>query len=322
MFRPDNMLQCILVALIAICSLSVPQHSSAQVADLTYRVYLIGDTGASETANPSAALRRLKELLAAESSRSAVVFLGDNIYCCGLPDSSSARRAQAEMRIDSAIDAVDGFAGQTIFIPGNHDWGATGRYSQETLLRQQRYIEDRLGEGSFLPQDGFPGPTEVKLTDEIRLIAIDTQWWMLDDKPFGDTGEYEVEEDGDFLLELRDLLAKRDDEQVLLVGHHPLISYGEHGGHFSLKDHLFPLTNIWGNAWLPLPIIGSLYPLFRSIAGADQDISNPHYQALQGVLLSLFRRHDGNLVYVSGHDHNLQHIVEGATHLVVSGSGS
>ncbi len=125
MFRPNNVLQCIVVTLIAICSLLVPRHSSAQVADLTYRVYLIGDTGGSDPANPSSALRRLKELLAAESSQSAVVFLGDNIYCCGLPDSSSARRAQAEMRIDSAIDAVDGFAGRTIFIPGNHDWGAS-----------------------------------------------------------------------------------------------------------------------------------------------------------------------------------------------------
>ena len=268
------------------------------------------------------ALGRLKEMLGTESAQSAVVFLGDNIYCCGLPDSASAKRAQAEMRIDAAIDAVAGFAGRIIFIPGNHDWGDSGSISRETLLRQQRYIEERLGKDTFLPQNGFPGPTEVKLTDEIRLIAIDTQWWMLDDKPFGDTGEYEVEEDADFLLELRELLAKRDDEHILLVGHHPLISYGEHGGHFSLKDHLFPLTNFWKNAWLPLPIIGSLYPFIRSIAGGDQDISNRNYQALQGALLSLFQRHDGNLVYASGHDHNLQHIVEGITHLVVSGSGS
>jgi len=309
------------IAIVSVMS-SVSTESLAQELEVTYRVYLIGDTGGANEPGDLPALHRLKSVLSEESESSAVVFLGDNIYCCGLPDSSSSSRSKAEMRLEEALFAVDGFAGQTFFIPGNHDWGAAGAYSREKLLRQQRYVEDRLGEGSFLPVDGFPGPTEVKLTDEIRLVVIDTQWWLLEDKPFGDTGEYELKEEGDFLLELRDLLAKRDDEQLLIVGHHPLVSYGEHGGHFSVKDHLFPLTNLNENAWVPMPLLGSLYPLVRSLIGGRQDIVNRTYRSLTESLIPLFSSHLGNLVYASGHEHSLQWTPLGKAHHLVSGSGS
>lgn len=298
------------------------QASTATRSDLAYRVYLIGDTGGANEPGTVPALNRLREELKAEGENSAVVFLGDNIYCCGLPDSSSLDRAKAEMRLNESFSALDGFAGRTIFIPGNHDWGDAGAYSATTLKRQQTAVEQRFGEGSFQPQDGLSGPVEVKLTDMIRLVVLDTQWWMMKEKQFGESGGYEIEEEGDMILAIRDLLAKRDDEHVLMVGHHPLISFGEHGGRFSIADHIFPLRALDDRAWIPLPGIGSLYPLVRSIAGFDQDLSNPQYRLLRESLLTLFSRHTGRLVYASGHEHNLQHIVEGNAHLLVSGSGS
>jgi len=287
-----------------------------------YRVYLIGDTGGANAPGTLPALAELRRHLLQESENSAVVFLGDNIYCCGMPDSAHVKRAQAEMRLDEAINAVEGFKGRTIFIPGNHDWGPHGEFDARILRNQQRYVEERLGEGSFLPQHGLPGPFEVKLTDDIRLIALDTQWWLMDEKPYGESDDYEIEEDGDFLMAVRDLLARRDDEQVLMVGHHPLISFGEHGGHFPLQDHIFPLRELNDKLWIPLPGLGSLYPLIRSVGGFPQDVSERRYTELRESLLSLFQNHEGNVVYASGHEHSLQHIVEGHTHLLVSGSAS
>jgi hypothetical protein len=291
------------------------RDASSSIPNLAYRVYLIGDTGGANAPGTVPALNRLRETLRGEGENSAVVFLGDNIYCCGLPDSASAGRAKAEMRLNESFSALDGFSGRTIFIPGNHDWGDAGAYDASTLKRQQDAVEERFGEGSFQPQDGLSGPVEVKLTDMIRLVVLDTQWWMMDEKPYGESGDYEIEEDGDMILAVRDLLAKRDDEHVLMVGHHPLISFGEHGGSFPLVDHIFPLRQLNDRAWIPLPGIGSLYPLVRSVAGFDQDLSNERYRDLRESLLTLFNRHTGRLVYASGHEHNLQHIVEGETHL-------
>ncbi len=290
--------------------------------EAVYRVFLIGDTGGANAPGTLPALQELRRQLQSEGENSAVVFLGDNIYCCGLPDSAASGRSKAEMRLNEAINAVDGFAGKTIFIPGNHDWGSHGKYDARILLNQQRYVEERLGEGSFLPEFGLPGPIEVKLTDEIRLVVLDTQWWLMDEKPFGESGDYDIESESDFLMAVRDLLARRDDEQVLMIGHHPLISFGEHGGRFPLRDHIFPLRAFNDKWWLPMPGIGSLYPLIRGVGGFAQDVSERRYTELRESLLSLFAHHEGNVIYASGHEHSLQHIIEGRAHLLVSGSAS
>ncbi|MDA0714236.1 MAG: hypothetical protein O2867_09045 [Bacteroidetes bacterium] len=61
---------------------------------------------------------------------------------------------------------------------------------------------------------------------------------------------------------------------MVVVGHHPLKSNGEHGGRFTLKDHIFPLTAKFPNAYIPLPGLGSIYPLYRSMLGDKQDIQH------------------------------------------------
>ena len=307
------------VALLLLVFALIPASAQEQPV---YRVYLIGDTGGANAPGTLPALQELRRHLLQEGENSAVVFLGDNIYCCGMPDSAAAKRNQAEMRLDEAINAVEGFEGRTIFIPGNHDWGPHGEYDERILRNQQRYVEERLGEGSFLPKHGLPGPFEVKLTDEIRLVVLDTQWWLMEEKPYGESDDYEIEEDGDFLMAVRDLLARRDDEEVLMVGHHPLISYGEHGGRFPIRDHIFPLRELDERLWIPLPGLGSFYPLVRAVGGFDQDVSERRYTELREALLSLFESHEGNVIYASGHEHSLQHIVEGNAHLLISGSAS
>jgi len=66
----------------------LPSRSHAQQLDVVYRVYLIGDTGGTNFPGDAPALQHLKTVLSAEGESSAAVFLGDNIYCCGMPDSA------------------------------------------------------------------------------------------------------------------------------------------------------------------------------------------------------------------------------------------
>ena len=124
------------------------------------------------------------------------------------------------------------FKAPFVFPPGNHDGNNALPGGLEARPRQERFVEDFLDRGNvFLPDNGFPGPTEVALTDRLTLIVLDTAWWIYEqDKSFGDTGEYDLEEDADFLLELDDLVKGNDDKDVLVVGHHPLFSNGPHAG--------------------------------------------------------------------------------------------
>ena len=109
---------------------------------------------------------------------------------------------------------------------------------------------------------------------------------------------------------------------MVVVAHHPLVTHGSHGGHFTWRQHLFPLVDASRWAWLPLPLIGSLYPLARSQGIAAQDLSSGVYEDLCARLGSVLRDRPV-LVYASGHEHNLQVLdYPGTAAHVVSGAGT
>jgi len=91
-------------------------------------------------------------------------------------------------------------------------------------------------------------------------------------------------------------------------------------------DHIFPLRNVESWLWIPLPLIGSLYPLARQNGISNQDISGGKYQAMRRAFEDVFARFPP-LVFASGHDHDLQVIrgsraeVSHAGYLLVSGAG-
>ena len=288
--------------------------------ELTYRAFLIGDAGAATEASPT--LRLLRTRLDAAGANALVGFLGDNAYCCGLPEADAPERATAEARLLAQIHAVENFPGRVVFLPGNHDW----RGGAEGVRRQEAFVEAHLPDqdNAFLPDDGFPGPVEVKLDDRLSLIVLDTQWWLEDPpKPYGDAGHYEIHEDEDFFLELDEIVHKRRDRDLLILGHHPLFSNGRHAGHVPLLQHLFPLTAKIGWAYLPLPLLGSLVPLYIRAAGGPQDLSSGRYRTLRQTLTSIFARiDDGTLVYAAGHEHNLQYFFHANQHHLISGGGS
>jgi hypothetical protein len=71
---------------------------------------------------------------------------------------------------------------------------------------------------------------------------------------------------------------------------------------------------------VPLPVIGSLYPLLRSKVHNPEDFGHAWYQELIGKVTGVFRDRPG-VVYVAGHEHGLQLIKDDITQ-VVSGSGA
>ncbi len=84
---------------------------------------------------------------------------------------------------------------------------------------------------------------------------------------------------------------------------------------------LTPLTAANKRFLVPLPILGSLYPFYRKHFGAYEDMSHSKYKKMRKRLLRIFNQHS-NIVYVAGHDHNLQHFEVRQNHYIVSGSGS
>lgn len=272
---------------------------------LVYSIFLIGDAGYSPPDGLEPPLQLLTSYLESADSNAAVIFLGDNIYPSGMPPASDPEREQAEYRMMAQIEAVRDFPGTVVFIPGNHDWGREGLGgSINTLRRQEQFVESALDRGNtFLPDNGFPGPVEVELNDDLMLVVLDTQWWLEPVKTYGDTGQYELEQEGEFLLELHNVLRRNAENEIIVVGHHPLFSNSSHAGR---KAGGF---------------LSSLEMIVRRYLGTPQDLSNLKYRRLRKGMIDIFSRHEG-LIYAAGHDHNLQYFAHKDQHYIVSGSGS
>lgn len=286
------------------------------------RVILIGDAGEPAKNNKEPVLIALEKHASEIKDSTIIIFLGDNIYPSGLMPVTHPNRKEYERRIDEQIETVLNSHAIGFFIPGNHDWGKSEFYGVEQIRRQSDYINNYGNEKiSFKPADGCPGPEYFDYDSDLRIIFLDTQWWFNDDRNIEQNDCLTGSED-EIVEELSLLIKDSDDRFIIIAAHHPLNTFGEHGGYFPARMHLFPLTELNPYFLLPLPVIGSIYPLLRNMGINRQDISNPLYRNMINKIEPLLNLRNG-IVYASGHDHSLQ-LIKGLNGniYVVSGAGT
>ncbi len=286
-----------------------------------YSVFLLGDAGAPVTEGDDPNLSALRNQMQKAGGHSAIVYLGDNIYQRGLPDPDDPGRKEAEAKIIAQLKILENYPGRPVFIPGNHDWDRMGRNGWRYVLNEAEFISQYLQqENVFLPQGGCPGPVELPLTDKLTLVLIDTQWplhaW---DRP-GPESDCEAKDLTDMLVLLDDIIERNINKRVIVAGHHPMYTHGPHGGYYTWKNHLFPFLEIQPKLYIPLPGLGSIYPLYRKIIGSRQDMAHPLNRQMRDGITGILRQHP-NVVYVNGHEHALEHIVQDSISYITSGSG-
>ena len=298
----------------------------SQFADstVTHTVFLVGDAG-EPYVKDNAIAKVLTERISTAPGKSTVLFLGDNVYPAGFPthDSKYSRKHElALLSLQTQVGFIQDPDARGIFIPGNHDWAHWGKEGLAYILNQQAWIDSLADERILmLPRNGCPGPIQVPLDDKTLLVILDTQWFLHQyDKPrdadlCGATTTAEV------LMAVEDIFRINPGKRIIIAAHHPLITYGEHGGIFTWKAHIFPLTEVTERLYIPLPLIGSIYPLYRRWFGHLQDTAHPLYEEFAEALLDIMRQYPGSM-YVAGHEHALQYIFKDNTHLIVSGSAS
>ena len=175
-------------------------------------------------------------------------------------------RVVAERRLNTQIDASSASGAATIFIPGNHDWARTRSEGWDQVRREGlRTWSSADGRASASSRRGAARARSRWTWDgACAWWSWDTQWWLQKSaKPVHPTSTCPADSEGEVLGALRDAVRGAAGRHVFVVGHHPLASGGPHGGHFPVVDHLFPLREFRKWLWLPLPIVGSAYPLAR-----------------------------------------------------------
>ncbi len=285
------------------------------------RIVLIGDAG-QLTLGKQPVVNAVRNIVPMDD-KTIVLYLGDNLYKTGLPDETLPTYEIAKAPLDSQIH-ISGLNNTTpiYFLPGNHDWANGSRTGHESILRVQNYIDLLSNQYvTMLPRDGCPGPVEVEVNDDVLLVMMDSQWWLHEyDKP-GIESDCPYKSKEEVLLQLDEIFSKNSSKLIIFGVHHPFKSYGPHGGYFTFKQHVFPFTDWKPNLYIPLPVLGSVYPLTRAVFGTIQDIKHPFYQEMIGEVGNVMKGYT-NIIHVSGHEHALQHIVDSSQHYLVSGSGS
>lgn len=291
-----------------------PMYPSGKKIEKTF--YLVGDAGLSPMGGMSDALITFQNYLKNEKKPgNYTIFLGDNIYPAGMDPEGHPRRKESENMIDAQHKAVNDYKGQTIFIPGNHEWYNGGVLGVE---REENYVESKFPEeDAFRPSNGCPLES-IEVSEDIQLIVIDTQWFLEDwDKSPTINEKCDIKTREKFFIELQLELEKNQNKTVVFAMHHPMYTNGNHGGYFALEKHLYPTQKK-----IPLPILSSLIVQVRSQGGVSvQDRYNELYNNFMTRLQQL-AKNNKRLVFVSGHDHNLQYIEKDGFHQIVSGAGS
>lgn len=272
--------------------------------ELKHSFYLLGDGGYSELGQVAEGVQAFQNALNNAPEHSTAIFLGDNIYPKGL---SSEDAELSEHRLQVQIDATKNFKGETIFIPGNHDW-----YSGlDALKDQEKFVEKELGKNTFLPENGCP-IERINISDDIVLIIVDSHWYVTDwDKHPKINDKCKFKTRSRFIDEFESEIKKARGKTTIVAIHHPMFTNGPHGGQFSFGSHL-----------TPIPVLGTIKNIARKAGGvSNADLNNKRYLELKKLLVTIAQENDKAL-FVSGHEHSLQYIIEHNLPQIVSGSGS
>jgi hypothetical protein len=282
------------------------------------RVIFIGDAGEIDAQQSHVLTAAADKVL---SGKTTVMFLGDNVYPKGMGLPGSREEAATQQILKAQFTPFREKNCPVYFIPGNHDWDRMGRRGLEKIKQQWLFLEKQEDRHlKMLPANGCPDPFEIPLSDKLVIIGFDSEWWLFPYNKENESADCDCNTKKEIVDKLAEFAYKNKDKIILLASHHPFQSYGHHGGVYTLKDHIFPLTAVNKSLYIPLPVIGSLYPLLRKTFVSPEDMPNPLYKEMIHDIDEVF---DGvpNVIHVAGHEHGLQFIKDKQIQ-VVSGSGA
>jgi hypothetical protein len=298
----QNGLTSVVLALlvVATASCSPATYHTPAAQNIETSLFLIGDAGESDPREIGAPLDSLKAHASVAPERNVIVFLGDNVYEEGIPEFGRAEYADARRRMDAQMQAIPAGV-RAIFLPGNHDWGHEAAYGLFSIRREEKLI-DTLARGRdirLLPGNGCPGPVSIDI-GRLRFVALDTQWWLHNYIVRDSSSKCPTTTISGVTAELRRQVKPPGTDRVVVVaGHHPLMTGGEHGGY-----------------------CGTSGP-FRRFAGLTQDVMSGTNRRMRDSIEAAFKE-SMPLVFAAGHDHSLQVLRSGrhSPYLLVSGAGS
>lgn len=280
--------------------------------ELLHEIVVVGDAGNADEENGRKLLHTVEDYVGKGAVNQTLLYIGDNIYPLGMPEVGNKNRALAEKKLDAQIAVAQKVNGATVFLPGNHDW----YHGLEGLQEQKAYVEQKLGKKAFLPRK-YEGIDVMEVNESLTIITVDSEWFIQNwDKHININEGSFIKSREDFFEEFRSLINKNQNKITVVAIHHPMLTNGSHGGYFSWRNHLFPYKNI------PLPVLGTIGNYLRKTSGASPaDMQHTYYRMMVDRLKTITKNQE-QVIFVSGHEHNLQYIEDDGIRQLISGAGS
>ncbi|NJB85754.1 hypothetical protein GGR26_001499 [Lewinella marina] len=284
---------------------------------LQYSTFLVGDLG-YDYSQGLTTLEAMIDQMPQGKKKSSLLLLGDIVGKDGLKKNADEEDLAY---LDQLISRLQRVPGPVYYTPGENEIGGDGQFSR--LARLEEYIKDHSEKDiRFMPNNACSGPDDKELFDRVGLIGINTAWYLADWNR-----DEEVSEGCDFTnrdamtFALADEIKGYRDQVKIVMMHHPLQSNGNRGGQYSLRQHIFPLADVIPGAYVPLPILGSVVRLIQGVGGGSNDLHSLRYQQfIRKVEAGI--DDETNVIFVSGHEHNMMLNHEDEYINIVAGSGS
>ncbi|CAH1002158.1 hypothetical protein LEM8419_03075 [Neolewinella maritima] len=289
----------------------------APTGEPTYSTFMVGDLG-YDYQRGLTTLEAMIKAMPREKKQSSLLLLGDITGTDGLRKNDN----DDEMAHLAAIaERLQRVPGKVYYTPGENEIGRSGQFSR--LERVEEYFEENSEKKvKFMPNRACSGPDDTELYDRVGLIGVNTAWYMADwdrDEEVSEGCDYTNRDAMTFAL-ADEIKGYRDQVKIVMM-HHPLQANGNRGGQYSLRQHLFPLADLIPGAYVPLPVVGSIFRLIQGVGGGQQDVHNLRYQEFVRKVKAGIDD-EINVIFVSAHEHNMMLVHEGEYMQVVAGSGS
>ncbi|WP_432410873.1 metallophosphoesterase [Rasiella sp. SM2506] len=250
--------------------------------EVSHVFYATGNLGNQDSNQNNPVVNALATEMEKAGSNATVLFLGNNASNQGF----SEKKSIGKSNLDSYINTLKPFSNNLYFIPGSSDWES----GLKGLKDQEDYLESALkNKNVFQPEKGCP-IEKVEINGDIDLLLIDSQWALMDwDKVPNINDHCDIKNKNDFYVEVEAEIVKSQGKTVLIATYHPIASYGQFGNPYAFGIN-------------------------------PESINNKYYKEFSQRMLTIAQLSE-NVVFVSGHEKNMQYIIDKKIPIVISGAG-
>lgn len=249
--------------------------------EVSHSFYATGNLGTSGNNTNNSVVTALAKALQNDSNAS-LLLLGNNASSDGF----SKNNPDGKISIDSYADVLKPFSKHMYFIPGYSDW----KTGLKGLKDQEDYLEDLFNNKNiFQPEKGCP-LEKIEINDDVDLLILDSQWAMSDWDNIPNINDHcDIKNKTEFYVEVEHEIVKSQGKTVLIAVYHPIATYGKHGNSYSFGIN-------------------------------PQNLNNKYYKEYSERLLTIAQQ-STNVVFLSGHEQNMQFIVDKNLPVIISGAG-